>query len=357
MKPQERLEAVFAFEEPDRVPICEKLRNEAVIGHYAGEPFVPERGMELTLTACQAILDCTMKLDYPQPESIETSDDGIVWHRDRWTTWIERRPFSNVSELSAWAQRDIDRLNAFTPDASWWAPRLAERERYQAQLGETAYLFKDAQVGLTETYFRAGLELFAYLMTDDPPLISRWLEAAFQASLRILAALDLNRIPCRIAHIGEDIGTSTSTLFSPDFLRAEFFPRLQTLVAAYHDLGFKVIYHSDGNLNRIMDELVATGIDGLDPIEVLAGMDLADLKEKYGKQLVLMGGMDASKLLPRGTADEVRAATLAALKAAAPGSGYILRSTTEISNAVPMENVLAMWETMLEHGRYPLRLN
>ena len=89
MKPAERLEAVFAFEEPDRVPICEKLRNEAAIAQLAGEPFTPERGMEISLRACRAALDCTMKLDYPQAEGTETTSDGFVWQKDRWTSWIK----------------------------------------------------------------------------------------------------------------------------------------------------------------------------------------------------------------------------------------------------------------------------
>ena len=67
--------------------------------------------------------------------------------------------------------------------------------------------------------------------------------------------------------IGEDIASKTATLFSPAFLRQEFFPRLRTLIGMYHDLGFKVIFHSDGNLNAVMDDLVAAEIDGINPIE------------------------------------------------------------------------------------------
>jgi hypothetical protein len=311
--------------------------------------------MEISLKACRAALDCTMKLDYPQPEGTKTTPDGIVWVNERWTSWIKERPFDDPQGLAAWVQDEIDRLEGFDPRADGWMDtRLDRRAEYQALLGDTVYCFKDAQVGLNDAYFKAGLELFSYLLVDDPALVSRWLEAALQANLRILEELDLSRVPFRFAHVGEDIGGSTATLFSPDFLQAEFFPRLQELVGAYHDMGFKVIYHSDGNLNRVMDDIVATGVDGLDPIEVQAGMDLRSLKEKYGKQLVLMGGMDASSLLPFGTVDEVRAATHVALRDAAPGSGYILRSTTELSNAIPLENIIAMWDVVREHGRYPL---
>ena len=127
---------------------------------------------------------------------------------------------------------------------------------------------------------------------------------------------------------------------------------MRQLVGALHDVGFKVIYHSDGNLNRVLEDLVATEIDGLNPIDVQAGMDLRELKERYGKRLVLVGGIDASDLLAHSSPDLVRAATREALAIAAPGAGYILGSTTELNNAIHPENIVAMWETAREYGRY-----
>jgi hypothetical protein len=59
-------------------------------------------------------------------------------------------------------------------------------------------------------------------------------------------------------------------------------------------------------------------------------------------------------VLPLGSVDEVRRATRAALCAAAHGSGYVLGSTTELSSAIPSENIIAMWQTALHDGRYPL---
>jgi hypothetical protein len=351
MKPVERLQAVFAFEKSDVVPIYDKLRNEAAIAHYAGESFDPAHGMAIALKACRVALDATTTLIYPQIEAKETTPDGFVWVRERWTSWMAERPFRDIAGVTAWVKQEIARLDAFD-SAGWLAAQLSRIAEFQAQLGDTVYLFDGIAVGLDYCYRYAGLELFSYLLADEPALVARWLDAAFRANRRALAALAPSALAFRFAIIYEDIGGKTAPLFSPALLRRELFPRLRELVGIFHDLGFKVIYHSDGNLNRVLEDLVATEIDGLNPIEVQAGMDLRALKERYGKRLVLVGGIDASDLLPHSSPDQVRAATRAALEIAAPGSGYILASTTELSNAIPPENIIAMWETAREYGRY-----
>ena len=76
----------------------------------------------------------------------------------------------------------------------------------------------------------------------------------------------------------------------------------------------------------------------------------SSLKERYVGRLVLVGGLDASELLPRGTVDEVREATQRALDIGMAGSGNVLGSTTELSNAIPPENILAMWQTAQEYS-------
>ena len=350
MKPVERLEAVFAFEMPDRVPLYDKLRNEKVISQVLGEPFDPAQGMTQGLRACGLALDSTANVQYPKAEWVEVTEDGFQWVHTRWTSWISARPFSTVTGLAGWVRDEIERLESWDPIGSGWLQgKLDWLDEQQQWLGDTINHFNLAHVGLNDAYHKAGLELFSYLMADEPALVSSWLDAAFRANMRILDRLDVSRVPHRFAMLGEDIACNTGTLFSPAFLQREFFPRLRTIVGAYHELGFKLLYHSDGNLDAVMGDLMEAGIDGFNPIEVAAGMDLADLKSRFGRRLVLVGGLDASELLPRGSVEEVREATRRALDVGMAGSGYILASTTELSNAIPPENILAMWE---EAGAY-----
>ena len=97
---------------------------------------------------------------------------------------------------------------------------------------------------------------------------------------------------------------------------------------------------------EIMDDLVETGIDGIHPIEVVAGMSLREVKEKYGGKLFIAGGIDMSQLLARKGVDEVRDVCRHAVRTAYPG--YFLASTTELDNSTKLENIITMKEVVDE---------
>jgi len=102
----------------------------------------------------------------------------------------------------------------------------------------------------------------------------------------------------------------------------------------------------------IIDMIIDSGIDCLDPLDPVAGMDLGDVKRKYGSRIALKGNVDCSHLMTLGTPDEVAAATRQALAVGAPGGGYILSSSNSIHSSVKPENYMAMLRTVQEHGSY-----
>jgi hypothetical protein len=95
-----------------------------------------------------------------------------------------------------------------------------------------------------------------------------------------------------------------------------------------------------------LDDLVAAGIDGLNPIETVAGMSLKELREKVGPRLFLAGGIDMSQLLSNGSPEEVRQVCQQAVRDAYPG--YLMGSTTEADNSCKLENLLVMREVALQ---------
>jgi len=96
-----------------------------------------------------------------------------------------------------------------------------------------------------------------------------------------------------------------------------------------------------------LPDLLATGIDGLNPLETVAGMDVGEVYRLYGDKLFLTGGIDMSQLLSNGTPAQVRAVCRKAI-ADAP-TGYFMGSTTEIDNSARLENVLAIVEVSWGH--------
>ena len=119
--------------------------------------------------------------------------------------------------------------------------------------------------------------------------------------------------------------------------------------------GIKVIFHSDGNVMEILDDMIESGIDGLNPIEPIAGMDIAYLKKKYYKKLILVGNLDCSQILPLGTKEEVIEATKKCIRDASKGGGHFIGSSSEITPSTPLENILAFYRTIHEYGRYPIK--
>ena len=205
-------------------------------------------------------------------------------------------------------------------------------------------LLAQHSVGLDEVRHRLGLELFAYVEADEPGLIAEFLEAFTEQNIAICHAIaDLKLSPAVLTY--GDIACKGRLLHSPEWLRREFFPRLARLNAAWHEHGFKCLFHSDGYLMEVMDDLVASGIDGLNPIETVAGMDLAEVKRWYGRKLFLTGAIDMSQLLSNGTPEQVREACRAAIRVAAPG--YFIGSTTEADNSVKLENLIALREVVM----------
>lgn len=168
------------------------------------------------------------------------------------------------------------------------------------------------------------------------------MEANHQAELRKVAAIASPRyLP--VALTFDDIAHKTGTIFAPDWLRRLWIPRLERLVSAWHDRDTVCLFHSDGNLWAIMDDLVTAGVDGLNPVETLAGMTVREVRERYPK-LFMAGGIDVSELLPTGTPEEVRQACEAAI-AGTGARGYLLGSTTLLHDGVPLANAQAMFET------------
>ena len=207
---------------------------------------------------------------------------------------------------------------------------------------------------------RAAFMWSAYLTGIDNLLANFLIEPEFAHKLLDMV-LDVNITIARnaigagadIIVLGDDYATNDGPLFSPAVFREFILPRLKRMVNTIHDEGGKVIKHSDGNLWKILDEIVNTGVDGLNPIEPVAGMDIGEVKQKYGAKLCLAGNIDCGGLLSNGTVQEVREAVKECISKAAPRGGFILTSSNSIHFSVKPENYLAMIEEAKKYGIYP----
>ena len=151
-----------------------------------------------------------------------------------------------------------------------------------------------------------------------------------------------------------DVACKKGMLFSPAFWRAHFKPGVKALIEECHSHGLPVIYHGCGNVNRIFGDFVELGVDAYNPLEAKAGLDVIDLRRRFGHSIGFCGNMDV-QLWAGGTFDDLRAAVLTRLNAA-KGGGYIFQSDHSVPGDVSGERYDYVVKLVREYGRYPLQL-
>lgn len=195
-----------------------------------------------------------------------------------------------------------------------------------------------------------GMQDLLMAIAAEPQLVQALVEMSVAINLALAQEVAARGV--KIVYTGDDIAYNKGLFMSPKHFHALFYPGFKRVIGGFKELGLYVIKHTDGNIASILDLLVEAGIDCLDPIDPLAGMDLGAVKEAYGDRLALKGNVDCAELMTFGTPQEVVEATKDALRAGMPGGGYILSSSNSIHSAVKPENYAAMLQTLQAHGHY-----
>ncbi len=145
----------------------------------------------------------------------------------------------------------------------------------------------------------------------------------------------------------DDFGSQNNLLISQKMFRDFFLPHTKTLcdLAKNYDVSF--IQHSCGAVYKIIPDFIEAGVEVLDPIQVTAkGMDVVELKKNFGADLVFHGGIDTQKLLPFGSAEEVKSETRRIIEVLGEDGGYFFSPAHRIQADTPDENILAMYEAL-----------
>ena len=118
----------------------------------------------------------------------------------------------------------------------------------------------------------------------------------------------------------------------------------------------KVFWHCCGAASGLIPHFIEVGIDILNPVQVrAAGMDAANLKKRFGKEIVFWGGVDSQQILPTGSPEDVRGEVRSLIRAMGRNGGLVVSAVHNIQADVPVENVLMLFDSVTRWGRYPLR--
>ncbi|MEZ4664768.1 MAG: uroporphyrinogen decarboxylase family protein [Caldilineaceae bacterium] len=252
--------------------------------------------------------------------------------------------FFEAGKIRSWS--DLDQLQF--PDLTS-EEVLAPMRRFRAHSGDYATICS-CRVGISATYLAMGMEHFYYALVDKPALVEELMRRYTDYAAGVVE--QAAKLGFDIFWTADDIAARTATLFSPQMFRELMLPHMRKVAERVHDTGIHWIYHSDGNLSAVIDDLLALGIRGLNPIEPTC-MDIRQLKQQYGSRMVLSGNVDVH-LLAEGPPAAVRETTMGLLRDVAPGGGYMLASGNSVASFCNVECVKAMCDANYEHGRYPI---
>ncbi|MBU4199248.1 MAG: hypothetical protein KKG09_02065 [Verrucomicrobia bacterium] len=341
----ERVRRVMAHQKPDHIPLFDLLPNDAVLRHFNNGRPVEVGDDRSGIRAIVAATDGSRHSYFsPMAARHETPLDGRKRIYERWTVWTAPRVFSSSREYEDVKRCELAERRRRMPERIVVNADPGYRKLYDWFGEDYYYLMSVPHVELMSIYSEVGLEAFSYYLADCESVIIEQIEINTEHACRWAAGIPADD-PFHAVFIGDDIAFKSGPMVNPRWLEGHYFPCLRRVIRAFHARGKKVVFHSDGNLNAIMGSLVEAGIDALNPIEIMAGMDLKDLHKRYPK-LVFAGGIDVSHLLPFGTPREIKDAVVKAIE---DTEGQILvGSSTEVTNMVPLENFLAMREAAME---------
>lgn len=346
MNSYERVIAALERRQPDRVPLVEWV--------------VDERVMEAMLPGCDyfafndwlGLDNAGMNRSSWQRDNVDYVDKEKGLFRDQWGVirafGPESSPYPVEGPLKT--AEDIRKYEPPDPEADGVLGTLPEVvARYKGKKAITA-ICRDS---LFNPSHLRGVENYLMDLIDHPKLVHELIDKTLSYDLRVTermvqAGLD-------VVVFGDDYADKNSPLMSPKHFKEFVFPGLKRAVDNAHRAGAYVVKHTDGNIMPILDMIIESGIDAINPLEPAAGMDIARIKHEYGDRVAIIGNIDCGELLCQASTDEVRRVTRATIEVAAPGGGFCLSSSNSIHSSVKPENYYAMVETLRQYGSYPLK--
>ena len=190
-----------------------------------------------------------------------------------------------------------------------------------------------------------GIEATLLDVLERPSFIRRWIERNLEVSIRQAQAM---------AQVGVDafyIGETFGQFLSPDNFRDLCVPYFQQFVSCVRPLGKPIYLHMCGQVMHLLDEVAKTGVDCFEPLDELGGTRVADVKDRLGGRMALMGGI-RTNVLAHGSLEEVEHECRCCIRQAAADGGYILATGDMLPTETGPEKVRAMVRIAETEGRY-----
>jgi uroporphyrinogen decarboxylase len=347
---RERISTVLNGGIPDRVPYFDFVMSRRFIRHMTGEdprlyrsecvvPACLKAGIDAAWIPVRGFMGC----EYTEGGGEEYTDEFGVAFRRTEASWPVNAPVNpvmrNASDVRNYRYPEVSRDRAEDVVAA------VRRAR-----GEIA-VFAGIQGPLRTAWFLMGFENLCLNLFDDLDGVRALFAGAVDFNARLVEQLEGSGIDGIV--ISEDMGFAAGAYFSPEIFRDHVFPFQRELLRRARKLGAPVILHSDGNLNSIIDDLMAMGFDAYHPFERKAAMDIFSVRARY-PDAVLIGNLDSKSTLAEGDMATIRADAEECIRRLGTRGRYVIASDHSINDAISPETILGLIEIVKTAGRYPL---
>ncbi|MBC7327168.1 hypothetical protein H5T87_03515 [bacterium] len=352
MTGRERVKLALEHKEPDRVPIHDSPWA-ATIERWKREGMPADANPHDYFGYEIAGFGADTSPRFPV-EILKETDEYIIARDSFGGVRKNWRDYTSTPEIIDWPVktkedwlRIKERLTPSEDRVNWeW---LEQAYKYHKEKGR--FITYDAAVGYDKLQSYIFTPHLLMLIIDDP----EWVIDMYETDAKL--AMDMCDIMMKKGYQFDgaflycDLGYRNGPLFSPRHFKEQLHPVFKTLCDFFHKRGMFVLLHSCGNVAPLIDFFIEEGIDCLQPLEVKAGMDLIELKKKYGDRIAFMGGIDVRAMAaedPRIIEDEIKRK----FEVAMVGGGYIYHSDHSVPNNVSFEQYKRVMELVHKYGTY-----
>ncbi len=344
MNSRERVRAAMQRQKTDRVPAAfesvgkVKERLMAHLGLNTHKEFIDKLGIDIVYASPKYI---GPKLDVVVHENGEKTQTSFWGYKETsHSTGIDSYfmtsyfPLNDVSTVE-----EVDNYNWPNPD---WFDYSAIKKTIEEYPDKAVVIGHEGPFQIS-TYL-INMENLFILMCEEPEVAQRILDKMVEFEYEYYKrCFEAGEGKVDILRTHDDYGTQISLLFSIDMWREFFKENTKKLVELSHSYGAFFQQHSCGAVSPVIEDLIDCGVDSLEPIQKVEGLEVESLAKKYGGRITFHGGVDTQGVLPNGTVDEVKAETRKFIETLGTTNGYILMASQGFEGDVPLENIEAVY--------------
>ncbi|MFC2159161.1 uroporphyrinogen decarboxylase family protein [Actinomycetota bacterium] len=350
-----RLLATFKRQPVDRVPNFEVLYEdqhvEKFLGKFAGNtlayggdpakgadaeqgrPMYPEEYLDL----CEMI-----------------GQDALVFDAGLWTPYRRKDEEGNL--VPAY-KRDVKTRADYEELVLDSDGAIVNLKKYLKEYKD-AIAKRNSKIGVAGLYgcifqtlyeFVIGMNDFMMMVYEDRDLLEEMLEESTEHFIKTTQALVDGGAD--FIWPADDVAFKTGLFIPPELMKEMWVPRMAKIFEPAVNAGIPIMFHSDGRIDDIVEDLIEMGLDCLNPMDPY-GVDYADYKARYGDRLCLSGNVDIEFPLSKGTPEDVDADVKKHMEIMKPGYGYVATVSHSVVNYIPHENVIAYLNAIHKYGKY-----